>query len=331
MSISDEDVIDLTIFSACDENVHKEEDANHPRKRRRVMKASAVRQRERSATNVKQNRQLRAARALCNVVRAQPEPPNFSDLFVQFDELLFDGLLTRHACTVAWSKRMTLCAGMCYQYKNGSSRRCEIRLSEKLLQYRTNADALDTLLHECIHAVLFIRRIAAGRDGHGEPFLQLMRRINEACDTNITVYHSFHDEVDHLRQHIWRCDGSCRTRAPYFGLVKRVMNRPPQPADSWFSRHQRECGGTFHKISSPSKKTAAKARKNDSKPIKSNTTLDQFVRPKKASKSSADSGSSVSVPKDQSASRPFKEPRPRLPDPKELRQKRLAALRRLGL
>ena len=29
------------------------------------------------------------------------------------------------------------------------------------------------------------------------------------------------------------------------------MNRPPQKADWWFEKHQKECGGTYHLIKSP--------------------------------------------------------------------------------
>jgi hypothetical protein len=29
------------------------------------------------------------------------------------------------------------------------------------------------------------------------------------------------------------------------------MNRPPQPADTWYAEHQLTCGGTYTKIASP--------------------------------------------------------------------------------
>jgi hypothetical protein len=40
------------------------------------------------------------------------------------------------------------------------------------------------------------------------------------------------------------------------------MNRPPQPADTWHAEHQRTCGGTYTKISSPAPKEH-KARTKD--------------------------------------------------------------------
>lgn len=55
------------------------------------------------------------------------------------------------------------------------------------------------------------------------------------------------------KQHVWRCNGRCRERAPYYGYVKRSMNRKPQKADFWFADHQRTCGGQFVKIQSPPK------------------------------------------------------------------------------
>lgn len=67
----------------------------------------------------------------------------------------------------------------------------------------------------------------------------------------VQVYHSFHDEVDQYRQHIWQCDGPCRHRRPYFGLVKRSMNRAPGPRDPWWGRHQQSCGGSYTKIQEP--------------------------------------------------------------------------------
>ncbi len=45
--------------------------------------------------------------------------------------------------------------------------------------------------------------------------------------------------------------GRCRLRPPFFGWVKRSMNRKPQPADSWWSTHQSSCNGTFVKITEP--------------------------------------------------------------------------------
>lgn len=69
--------------------------------------------------------------------------------------------------------------------------------------------------------------------------------------TFFQIYHSFHDEVDVYRQHWWRCNGPCQNRKPYFGFVKRAMNRAPSHLDPWWEDHRRTCGGTYTKVKEP--------------------------------------------------------------------------------
>ena len=104
-----------------------------------------------------------------------------------------------------------------------------------------------------IHAFLFITnpRACTYEGGHGKEFKDIMNRINSQTGLNITVFHQFNDEVDLYRKHVWRCDGPCKDQPPFYGYVRRAMNRRPQPADHWFSHHQRTCGGTFTKIGGP--------------------------------------------------------------------------------
>ncbi|KRX08751.1 hypothetical protein PPERSA_08062 [Pseudocohnilembus persalinus] len=151
-----------------------------------------------------------------------------------------------------WSEKMTLCAGTC-DYKQGISR---ITLSKPILQYRTNNDIKETLLHEMIHAYLFMTNFKACQteQGHGPEFQKIMHALNAFTGLNITVYHNFHDEVDQCRKHIWKCDGVCKYKPPYYGICKRAMNRPPGPNDPWFMQHQQTCGGKFQKIAVPEKK-----------------------------------------------------------------------------
>ncbi|KAI9008175.1 SprT-like family-domain-containing protein [Gaertneriomyces semiglobifer] len=145
---------------------------------------------------------------------------------------------------------MTLCAGLCRWEAGGY---ISIRMSEPLLKFRTKKDYIETLLHEMIHAYLFLvgSKKEQDRDAHGEEFLREAKRVSQAAGVNITVFHTFHDEVDHYRKHIWKCTGPCQHRPPYFGLVKRAMNRPPQKADRWWSEHERTCGGSYIKIAGP--------------------------------------------------------------------------------
>uniref|UniRef100_A0A3P8ST01 SprT-like N-terminal domain n=1 Tax=Amphiprion percula TaxID=161767 RepID=A0A3P8ST01_AMPPE len=173
--------------------------------------------------------------------------PDVRAMFLEFNDMFFWGKLS--GVEVRWSPRMTLCAGVCsYEGRGGL---CSIRLSEPLLKLRPRKDLVETLLHEMIHALLFVTQNNRDRDGHGPEFCKHMHRINKASGTKITVYHSFHDEVDVYRQHWWRCNGPCQSRKPYFGFVKRAMNRAPSSLDPWWGDHQRTCGGTYTKVKEP--------------------------------------------------------------------------------
>ena len=170
--------------------------------------------------------------------------PDIRALFQEFDKKYFWNTLG--SCIVEWSKRMTICAGIFYLRGGGT-----IRLSETLLKFRPRKDLVETLLHEMIHAYLYLTRNFRDRDGHGDEFKSHMNRINRLASTNITIYHSFHDEVNHARQHVWRCNGECRTEKPFFGYVKRSMNRAPSKNDRWWPLHQSKCNGTFEKVAEP--------------------------------------------------------------------------------
>ena len=57
--------------------------------------------------------------------------------------------------------------------------------------------------------------------------------------------------MNEYRQHWWKCNGPCQHKPPYYGIVKRAMNRPPSNKDSWWGKHQETCGGTYTKIKEP--------------------------------------------------------------------------------
>ncbi|EDO43066.1 predicted protein, partial [Nematostella vectensis] len=187
--------------------------------------------------------------------------PDIRQMFLQFNEAYFWGQLA--SVEVRWSPKMTLCAGLCcYEGRGGL---CSIRLSEPLLKLRPRKDLVQTLLHEMIHALLFVTQNNKDHDGHGPEFHKHMYRINKATGTNITVYHNFHDEVDVYRQHWWKCNGPCQNRPPFYGVVKRSMNRAPAPRDTWWAEHQAKCGGTFSKVKEPDnyKKKKTKSKDNN--------------------------------------------------------------------
>ncbi|KAF9150623.1 hypothetical protein BG015_007535 [Linnemannia schmuckeri] len=244
-------------------------------------------------------------------------------LFLAFNDLYFESKLS--ACEVRWSPRMTVCAGLCvYQ---SAAHYCSIRLSEPLLKFRPESDYIDTLLHEMIHAYLFVTQAIQDHDGHGEDFQYHMNRINKIAGTTITIYHTFHDEVRYYKTHVWKCDGPCQYRPPYYGIVRRSMNRPPQPADRWYAEHKESCGGTYTKMSEPEPTPKKKSTKKmattkdiitepEAKPKpKPRTMLDNFLIPQSkpgATLSNTGSSSSPASPAVSSSSTP---PTPRTSSP----------------
>lgn len=190
---------------------------------------------------------------------------NIYELFCHYKQKFFSNVLD--PVSVEWSSKMTLCAGICKFSKVGMLKECRVVLSEPLLKFRPNSDLLNTLLHEMIHAYLFMtgkyQASTEENGGHGPEFLELMYSINMIEKTNITVYHSFHDEVDLYRVHWWKCQRCGR-------LVKRAMNRAPSSADYFWDAHQKNCAGEFLKFREPwspkiSKKMIALEKKNNRK------------------------------------------------------------------
>ncbi|XP_053999535.1 DNA-dependent metalloprotease SPRTN isoform X2 [Hylaeus anthracinus] len=215
--------------------------------------------------------------------------PNIYTLFMQFNERFFWNVLL--PVEVKWSPRMTSCAGVCTFHPR--NRQCVISLSAPLLKLRPRKDLVETLLHEMIHGYLFLTNNNRDRDGHGPEFCKHMNRINKEAGTKITIYHSFNDEVKLYQQHWWRCNGPCRERAPYFGIVRRAMNRAPGPNDYWWQKHQQICGGQYTKIKEP-ENYKAKTSKNKEKAnlvsknnISTNNLFDWLKKPNSTTASTA--------------------------------------------
>ncbi|KAJ1153927.1 hypothetical protein NDU88_006685 [Pleurodeles waltl] len=183
------------------------------------------------------------------------------------------------------------CAGVCsYEGRGGL---CSIRLSEPLLKLRPRKDLVETLLHEMIHALLFVTHNNRDHDAHGDEFCKHMRRINGITGAKISVYHNFHDEVDEYRKHWWLCNGPCQKKRPFYGYVKRAMNRPPSANDPWWAEHKQTCGGTFTKIKEPenySKKQNGKRSISSTQNVKLPTTHNPVVPTAQKAKLSDDKG-----------------------------------------
>lgn len=204
--------------------------------------------------------------------------PNLQELFVYYDKVYFNNKLS--SCAVEWSDRMTSTAGSC-RFSSGG---CTIKISEPLHKLRPVADLKSTLLHEMIHALMFLEKVE-DRDGHGDFFQKMMVFINEArCKDihrpeegyNITIYHDFEHEAEFLRKHWWKCE-KCENE------VRRAVNRKPQEADcarvnikngmccdrycSWH-QHLKTCGGEYIKVRGPPSKPQKRLLSSVGSPLK---------------------------------------------------------------
>lgn len=180
------------------------------------------------------------------------------------------------------------CAGICELSKHpttGKFTRIRLKLSTPLLQYRPRSDTINTLLHEAIHAYFFITTSWAhsrGDDGtgHGIGFQLLADAINNHGNYEVTIFHTFHDEVDSYRTHVWQCDGPCKSQAPYFGMVKRSMNRAPGRGDTWWEKHEEECGGTYTKVQEPAvTKKQLEAMSAKERAGRQKNKIDNWIKP----------------------------------------------------
>lgn len=211
--------------------------------------------------------------------------PDIWELFRKFDELFFENTLMKNCVELCWSPKMTLTAGLCSW--NPRTSFCCIKLSLPLLQLRARRDLVETLLHEMIHGFLFVTREDDNHESHGQKFHYHMYRINQMTGTRITVYHTFHDEVRNYQNHIWKCSGPCQNRPPFFGLVKRSMNRKPGPNDPWWAQHKASCDGEFVKISEPEPNNKRKALDQPTTSKRKPTSVSSSNNSQKASSSNA--------------------------------------------
>ena len=181
--------------------------------------------------------------------------PDIEKLLHIFDDRFFEGALCRHGVSVIWSKHMTLSAGMCQFFPK--TKRCIIKISIPLVREAERKNRVETLLHEMIHAHLFVTGQQDGHEEHGPLFTNHMARINTLGKCYITLRHTFD-----VKWRVWQCDGSCSNKPPHFGRLKRSSDRAPGPEDHWFQKHQETCGGVFQKVTNSRVETANPARSN---------------------------------------------------------------------
>lgn len=89
---------------------------------------------------------------------------------------------------------------------------------------------------------------------------------------------------------------------PFYGYVKRSMNRAPSKNDLWWAEHQAKCKGTFEKISGPEPKvkpTKQPTLKSEKKPLvdTQNSKLDNFFKKQPVTKPENKESKPVSIPK----------------------------------
>jgi len=239
--------------------------------------------------------------------------PDIWQLFRQFDSQFFEETLTRHCVELSWSPQMTSTAGLCAW--NPRTHFCSIRLSLPLLKLRSRRDLVETLLHEMIHGFLFVTKEDDNHESHGDKFHYHMFRINQMTGARISVYHTFTNEVRSYQNHVWKCDGPCQNRPPYFGIVRRAMNRQPSPHDTWWKQHQETCGGTYHKIAEPDPKSKPKSllekpnKSSQSAKSQKRTTPSQSGNPVAGPSQSYDNNCAKTTKKDTFTATP--------PDPKQ--------------
>ena len=172
-----------------------------------------------------------------------------TNLMYKLDQGLFNSTLKNHQVEITWSGRLTSAAGITHYKTKLLMVECDIKLSRPILKLRPAKSLVETLIHEMIHAYLAVTR-DPGSKGHGPTFKHHMKRINQMTNLDITVYHSYHDEVDHYKnQNVWRCTGACRTLRDFeYGYVRRAINRPPGPHEFWWTKHAAICHGTFERV-----------------------------------------------------------------------------------
>lgn len=116
---------------------------------------------------------------------------DIQQLFLSYNILYFEGILEN--VSIGWGENMRESVGACICDKND----CKIILNDEILQFRTNSDIASIIIHEMIHAYLFLTGIRE-RDDHGPKFMALAKKIGAEEGIEIRIYHTFYDEISYL-------------------------------------------------------------------------------------------------------------------------------------
>ncbi|KAK3130024.1 hypothetical protein QOZ80_6BG0487940 [Eleusine coracana subsp. coracana] len=190
--------------------------------------------------------------------------PDVQELFRHYDRLYFQGTLGAADFTVKWgSSTVSSSFGSCTFSKPSNT----ITLYEPVLRYRSCTDLKKALLHEMIHAIIYVKHPSRNCSTHGPLFRDWMDAIN-SCSINdpqrpvsgynITTLHDFKPQKPFsFRAVLWKCE-SCGDSLP------RAANMGP-PSDAccienvdhdatcgnmlchWHN-HKSECGGSYESM-----------------------------------------------------------------------------------
>ncbi|CAN6195885.1 unnamed protein product [Urochloa humidicola] len=191
--------------------------------------------------------------------------PDIEELFRHYDHLYFQGALADAGFTVKWGSCSTLGSssfGSC----TFSRLQNTITLSEPVLKYHSCADRKNALLHQMIHAIIYIKHHKADRCQHGPLFRDWMDAIN-SCSVkdhqrpdggyNITTRHDFSPEQPRsFKGILWKCEscGDTLLRATNLGppsdacCIENVnMGASCRNMLCHWHNHKNDCCGTYKK------------------------------------------------------------------------------------
>ncbi|CAL9067059.1 unnamed protein product, partial [Musa banksii] len=191
--------------------------------------------------------------------------PDIYELFCHYNALYFRDALG--ACALSWasSSPYPSYAAYCHYYDGGG---CEIHLSKPLLKTCTASDLKNVLLHEMIHAFLWIEYNNKDHSDHGPSFQDMMNSINSNSvidpqrpigGYNITIDHGFQKDHNDDGVHQWICELcgevilSTTNRGP--SADDCIENVGPDafcdnPLCHWHS-HNKQCSGRYSKCGPP--------------------------------------------------------------------------------
>lgn len=163
-------------------------------------------------------------------------------LFVKFNELFFEDRLSD---AIEWSeKRMTSSSAIFYPKKR------IIRMNMSLLSKVSEAELIETLLHEMTHSYLY-QKYGSRIKPHGKEFKSKIKTINEFLNINIPTTHNY-------LTNWFRCDGEGCRHHPlfYFGYIssqaQNVYESDSHSCRDFLELHAKTCSGTFVKSNEPS-------------------------------------------------------------------------------